>query len=78
MSMLGNQPKENQKVFGRTSTVTAMQCVRQTRKKVAVKIINPRIAKIHFHLIRHWFGKWNATKDPTWTTSEGYWDTKAF
>ena len=64
MSMLGSQPKENQKVFGRTTTVTAMQCLRQTRKKVAVKISNPRIAKIHFHLIRHWFGTMEYHKRP--------------
>ena len=64
MSMLGSQPKENQKVFGRTTTVTAMQWLRQTRKKVAVKISNPRIAKIHFHLIRHWFGTMEYHKRP--------------
>ena len=26
------------------------------RRRLAKKIANPRIAKIHFHLIRHWFG----------------------
>jgi integrase len=26
------------------------------RKKIALKLGNPRLAKIHFHLIRHWKG----------------------
>jgi hypothetical protein len=51
-------------VFGKTTTTTAMQCLRQTRIKVGAKISNPRIAKIHFHLIRHWFGTMEYHKRP--------------
>jgi integrase len=29
---------------------------REQRRGIAKKIANPRIAKIHFHLIRHWKG----------------------
>jgi integrase/predicted RNA-binding Zn-ribbon protein involved in translation (DUF1610 family) len=64
ISMLGSQPKQNEKVFGKTTTMTAMQCLRKTRIKVAARISNPRIAKIHFHLIRHWFGTMEYHKRP--------------
>jgi integrase len=56
MSMLGNLPKQNKKVFGRMTAGTATVCLLRGRKKVAIKVGNPRIAKIHYHLIRHWFG----------------------
>ena len=34
------------------------------RTKIAIKLGNPRIAKIHFHLIRHWFGTTEYHKKP--------------
>jgi site-specific recombinase XerD len=62
--MLGNLPKQNEKVFGKMTRSTAENCLRITRKKVAAKISNPRIAKIHYHLIRHWFGTMEYHKKP--------------
>jgi integrase len=56
ISMLGNLPKQNDKVFGIMTRTIAESCLRNSRIKVAAKISNPRISKIHFHLIRHWFG----------------------
>jgi integrase len=64
VSMLGNLPKQNEKVFGKMTRSTAENCLRITRKKVAAKISNPRIAKIHYHLIRHWFGTMEYHKRP--------------
>ena len=64
VSMLGNLPKQNEKVFGKMTRSTAENCLRITRKKIAAKISNPRIAKIHFHLIRHWFGTMEYHKKP--------------
>lgn len=64
VSMLGNLPKQNEKVFGKMTRSTAENCLRITRKKVAAKISNPRIAKIHYHLIRHWFGTMEYHKKP--------------
>ena len=64
ISMLGNQPKENEKVFGKTTTMTAQLCLIQTRKKAARRLTDPRIGKIHFHLIRHWFGTMEYHKTP--------------
>jgi len=62
--MIDNLPRVNDKVFGVTSTVTAGNCLRSSRLKVARKLSNPRIAKIHFHLIRHWFGTMEYHKHP--------------
>lgn len=44
---------------------SAESCFRISRKRIAKKLRNPRIAKIHFHLIRHWFGTmlYHKTKD---------------
>jgi len=46
------------------SRSTAENCLRHTRNRVAAKVGNPRIAKIHFHLIRHWFGTMEYHKRP--------------
>ena len=64
MSMLGNLPKQNEKVFGKMNRSTAKNCLRHTRIRVGAKVSNPRIAKIHFHLIRHWFGTIEYHKRP--------------
>jgi integrase len=64
MNMLGNLPKKNEKVFGGMKTNTAIQSLVNARKKVAAKLGNPRIAKIHYHLIRHWFGTMEYHKRP--------------
>jgi integrase len=47
--------KEKDRVFGYVKFNTPMACLAQQRKKIAKKLADPRIAKIHFHLIRHWF-----------------------
>jgi integrase len=64
INMIGSQQRENEKVFGKTSTINAMQCLSKTRIRVAARTSNPRIAKIHFHLIRHWFGTMEYHKRP--------------
>ena len=53
--MLQSLPKEKDRVFGYVKFNTPMACLAQQRKKIAKKLADPRIAKIHFHLIRHWF-----------------------
>ena len=64
IGMLGKLPKQNEKVFGKMTRMGATSCLRTTRIRVAAKISNPRIAKIHFHLIRHWFGTMEYHKRP--------------
>jgi len=53
--MLGNLPKQNDKVFGLMTRTIAENCLRHSRQRIAIKIGNPKIAKIYFHLIKHWF-----------------------
>jgi len=55
-AMLQALPKKSDRVFGHINSKTPSVCLAQQRKKIAKKLANPRIAKIHFHLIRHWFG----------------------
>ncbi len=64
MSMIGKLPKVDEKIFGTMTTNSAVQGLINARTKVAIKLGNPRIAKIHFHLIRHWFGTTEYHKKP--------------
>ena len=64
ISMLQNLPKQNEKVFGTMTTSSAGVGLREARKRVAHKLVSPRIAKIHYHLIRHWFGTMEYHKKP--------------
>ena len=56
LSKLGSLPRKNDKVFGNMSRRNATTALIISRKRVSAKTANPRIAKIHYHLIRHWFG----------------------
>jgi integrase len=49
-------PKKHKTIFGTTSTSNAQSNFAKSRQKIAKRIGNPRLAKIHFHLIRHWKG----------------------
>jgi integrase len=64
IDMIGSLPKQNQKVFGTTSRTSAIMGLCQARKRVATRLANPRIAKIHFHLIRHWYATMEYHKKP--------------
>ena len=54
IGMVQMLPKTHDRIFGRSNPRNASVCLAQQRKKIAKKLQNPRIAKIHFHLIRHW------------------------
>lgn len=54
--MIQALPKKNERIFGVTTAKDAQRCFARSRKKIAQKIGNSRLAKIHFHLIRHWKG----------------------
>ena len=45
----------SRKVFGTMTISSAGVGLRDARKRTAHKLVNPRIAKIHYHLIRHWY-----------------------
>jgi Phage integrase family len=46
------------------SRASAIMGLCQARKRVATRISNQRIAKIHFHLIRHWYATMEYHKKP--------------
>ena len=65
LGMIGRLSRKTDKIFGTMKRGTAECCFRISQKRIAQKLSNPRIAKIHFHLIRHWFGTnlYHKTKD---------------
>jgi integrase len=62
--ILQSLPKNNEKIFGLTQPKHAQSNFSRARQKIARKVGNPRLAKIHFHLIRHWFGTMEYHKKP--------------
>jgi integrase len=54
--MLQALPKTNELIFTGVNPKSAQNCFKHSRRRLAKKLGNPRLAKIHFHLIRHWFG----------------------
>lgn len=54
--MLQTLPKKSEKIFGKTHSRNASINLLKQRRRIAKKIANPRIEKIHFYLIRHWKG----------------------
>jgi len=68
MNMIGRLPKVNDKVFGIMTTNSAIQGLINARKQVSYKLGNPRIAKIHYHLIRIGSELWNTIRSRTQIT----------
>jgi integrase len=64
VSMLQALPKKNEFIFAGVKPTSAQNCFKHSRRRLAKKLGNPRIAKIHFHLIRHWFGTIQYHKKP--------------
>jgi integrase len=64
VTILQSLPKINEKIFGLTKSKYAQSNFSRSRKTIARKVGNPRLAKIHFHLIRHWFGTMEYHKKP--------------
>jgi integrase len=64
IGMLGKLPKHNDKVFGGLTTSGASSSLKHSRRRLSNKLSNPRLAKIYFHLIRHWFGTTEYHKKP--------------
>jgi integrase/recombinase XerD len=62
--ILQSLPKTHERIFGLTKAKNAQSNFSRARKKIAAKVGNPRLAKIHFHLIRHWFGTMEYHKKP--------------
>ena len=65
IEMLNALPKKNEYIF--TGSLKAMKSVfNYNRKKLAETLQNPRLAKIHFHTLRHWKATmtYHQCKDP--------------
>jgi hypothetical protein len=76
MNLIGKLPKVDEKIFGPMTTNRAIQGLINARTRISIKLGNPRIAKIHFHLIRHWFGTTEYHKKPDPDYIRDYSDTK--
>jgi integrase/recombinase XerC len=65
MNKLASLQRKHKKVFGTMTRKNATWNLITARKRIAKRTTNPRIAKIHFHLIRHYFGTllYHKTKD---------------
>jgi len=66
MGMLSLMPRESSKVFGNGPINSFKSTYQKTRKRLAVKLQNPRLRKISFHTFRHWKATqlYPETKDP--------------
>ena len=53
LNMLSTLPKKDQRVFGNCRN-WHQATFHKSRKRIAGKLGNPRILKIHFHTLRHW------------------------
>ncbi|TSA56802.1 site-specific integrase [bacterium] len=53
IAMLKNLPKTSQLVFGAKVQTIRSNFAKQ-RKRIAMKLNNPRLNQLHFHSLRHW------------------------
>jgi integrase len=65
IGMLNALPKSCPKVFGGTSLIAHRYNFTTQRNRLAKKLQNPRLKKISFHLLRHYYGSmlYHKTKD---------------
>lgn len=52
IDMLSNLPRKKQKIFADANSIRAHYYTQ--RRRIAEKIANPNLLKIHFHTFRHW------------------------
>ncbi len=52
--MLKNLPKKNGDYIFSPKCSSTRQSFVNTRKRLAIRLQNPRLLKIHFHTLRHW------------------------
>jgi integrase len=56
IAMLNSLPRKNDHVFGFTTQNSLKAMFTRERKRLAFKLQNPRLLKIHFHTMRYWRG----------------------
>ena len=62
-------PRRNKLVFSGTKTGTLINHFAILRKRLALKLENPRLLRVHFHTFRHWYATktYHKTKDLLFT-----------
>jgi len=65
LTMLNSRPMKFKRVFGYTSLTSMTTNFGMQRNRIAKKLGNPRIRRIHFHTLRHWKAtmEYHKTKD---------------
>jgi integrase len=63
--MLKGLPKKSERVFGESSLRSLQGTYLKSRKRIAKKLNNPRLARITFRTLRHWKAtkEYHRTKD---------------
>jgi len=56
IGMLQALPKKTDKAFGTSTVQNRLSMLQQQRKRLALKLGNPRLNRITFHTLRHWKG----------------------
>lgn len=56
IGMLQALPKKTDKAFGASTVQNRLSMLQQQRKRLALKLGNPRLNRITFHTLRHWKG----------------------
>jgi len=66
IAMLNAMPRISEKVFGESSLHSMKTTYIKSRKRLALKLQNPRLLRITFHTFRHWKATilYHKTKDP--------------
>jgi integrase len=52
--MLNALPRQDVRVFGPSTTYSMKNTFIRSRRKLSIKLQNPRLLDIHFHTLRHW------------------------
>jgi integrase len=65
IAMLNSLPKNSDRIFGDKGLDQFRKCFMLQRKRIAKKLQNPRINRISFHTLRHFYGtmEYHKTKD---------------
>jgi integrase/transcription elongation factor Elf1 len=66
IAMLNALPRNSEKVFGESSLHSMKTTFIKSRKRLSIKLQNPRLLRISFHTFRHWKATmlYHKTKDP--------------
>lgn len=66
LGMLNALPRTSERIFGDCTLNSLKATYTRARRRLAVKLQNPRLLQVHFHTLRHWKAtmEYHYTKDP--------------